>query len=128
MSGFEADRRQWRMKGKRKGAAVKASVPLQGTKKLWAPQGGHAVVRALLSLPKLDVSRVFAFETSFFNWANKQDIIIKNPITTQGIKIKRDDGNIKPASIEDIKKMLDSFDKITINSSRIASFKALLIF
>ncbi|MBQ9913556.1 MAG: site-specific integrase [Clostridia bacterium] len=51
--------------------------------------------------------------SSFFNWAIKQDIITKNPITTQGIKKKRDDGNIKPASIEDIKKMLDSFDKTT---------------
>ncbi len=38
--GFEPDRRRWRIKGGRKGAAVKVSVPLQGTKKLWAPQGG----------------------------------------------------------------------------------------
>lgn len=49
--------------------------------------------------------------SSFFNWAIKQDFINKNPLTTQGIKKKRDDGNIKPASIEDVKTLLDSFDK-----------------
>ena len=49
--------------------------------------------------------------SSFFNWAIKQDLITKNPLTTQGIHKKRDEGNIKPASIKDIKLLLDSFDK-----------------
>lgn len=49
--------------------------------------------------------------STFFNWAVAQDIIRKNPIVTQGLKKKRDDGNIKPASIDDVKTLLNSFDK-----------------
>ena len=49
--------------------------------------------------------------STFFNWAVAQDLIRKNPIVTQGLKKKRDDGNIKPASIEDVKALLNSFDK-----------------
>ena len=51
--------------------------------------------------------------STFFNWAIKQELLVKNPITSQGIKKKRDDGNIKPAKIEDIKVLLNSFDKTT---------------
>lgn len=53
----------------------------------------------------------YQYLSSFFNWAIRQDYITKNPITSQGIQKKRDDGNIKPASIDDIKLLLDSFDK-----------------
>ena len=60
VSGFEPDRRRWRIKGRRNGVAVKVSVPLQGTKKLWAPQEGHVVVRALLPLPQ-DIAKAVSF-------------------------------------------------------------------
>lgn len=53
----------------------------------------------------------YQYLSSFFNWAIRCDYITKNPITSLGIKKKRDDGNIKPASIEDVKTLLDSFDK-----------------
>ena len=53
----------------------------------------------------------YQYLSSFFNWAVAQDIIRKNPIVSQGLKKKRDDGNIKPASIDDVKVLLNSFDK-----------------
>ena len=56
--------------------------------------------------------------SAFFNWAVKQDILNKNPLTAQGIKKKRDDGNIKPANIEDIKAFLKGFDKTLYNGLR----------
>lgn len=56
--------------------------------------------------------------SSFFNWAIKQDILTKNPLTAQGIHKKRDDGSIKPASIEDIKTLLKSFDRSTFAGLR----------
>lgn len=56
--------------------------------------------------------------STFFNWAVKQDILNKNPLTTQGIKKKRDDGNIKPATIEDVKVFLTGFDKTIYNGLR----------
>lgn len=56
--------------------------------------------------------------SAFFNWAIKQDIITKNPITQQGLHKKRDDGNIKPAAIEDVKIMLNSWDRKTFTGLR----------
>lgn len=49
--------------------------------------------------------------SSFFNWAVRQGKINKNPIVSQELKKKKDDGNIKPANIEDVKLLLNSFDK-----------------
>lgn len=49
--------------------------------------------------------------STLFNWAINQDYLRKNPITAQGLKKKRDDGNIKPASIDDVKTLLDSFNR-----------------
>ena len=53
--------------------------------------------------------------SSFFNWAIKQTNVplTQNPITTLGLHKKRDDGNIKPAAIEEIKTLLKSFDRST---------------
>lgn len=57
----------------------------------------------------------FQYLSSFFNWLIKQEdykpYINQNPLTSQGLHKKKDDGNIKPASIEDIKTLLKSFDK-----------------
>jgi site-specific recombinase XerD len=49
--------------------------------------------------------------SSFFNWCITQDYIAKNPITSLGLHKKKDDGNIKPASIEDVKILLKSWDQ-----------------
>lgn len=49
--------------------------------------------------------------SSFFNWCITQDYISKNPITSLGLHKKKDDGNIKPASIEDAKILLKSWDQ-----------------
>lgn len=56
--------------------------------------------------------------SAFFNWCVKQEIIPKNPLTVQGLTKKRDDGNIKPASIQDVKILLNSFDKTTYTGLR----------
>lgn len=60
----------------------------------------------------------YEYLSCFFNWAVSQGKLQKNPITSQGLQKKRDDGNIKPASIEDIKRLLDSFDKSTFAGFR----------
>lgn len=58
--------------------------------------------------------------SSFFNWAVKQkDVpITQNPLTAQGLHKIKDDGNIKPAKIEDIKALLKSFDQSTFAGLR----------
>ena len=58
--------------------------------------------------------------SSFFNWATKQkDIpITHNPITAQGLHKIKDDGNIKPVNIADIKVLLKSFKRDTFASLR----------
>ncbi len=56
--------------------------------------------------------------SAFFNWAIKQDILPKNPLVMQGISKKRDDGNIKPIEIENIKLLLSSWDKSTYTGLR----------
>lgn len=56
--------------------------------------------------------------SAFFNWAIRQDLLPKNPITANGIHKKRDDGNIKPASLEDVKILLKSFDRSTFTGLR----------
>ena len=40
--------------------------------------------------------------SALFNWAVSQDLLRRNPITAQGIHKKRDDGNIKPATITEL--------------------------
>lgn len=56
--------------------------------------------------------------SSFFNWCIRQEILTKNPLTSQGLHKKKDDGKIKPASLEDIKKFLNSFDRTTFYGLR----------
>lgn len=56
--------------------------------------------------------------SSFFNWAVEMEMIRKNPITAQKLKKKKDDGNIKPASMEEVKTLLNSFDKSSYTGYR----------
>ncbi len=48
---------------------------------------------------------------AFLNWLVEQDCIPKNPIKAHHLKKRRDEGNIKPVSIEDLKIFLSSLDK-----------------
>jgi len=50
--GFEHDRRRWRKKGVRNGAAVKISAPPQGAKKFWKPQEGD---QSITKHPQLNI-------------------------------------------------------------------------
>lgn len=56
--------------------------------------------------------------SAFFNWAIKQDLLAKNPLVMQGISKKKDDGNIKPIEIDDVKLLLNSWDKSTFTGLR----------
>lgn len=57
---------------------------------------------------------------AFFNWAVRRDDIPlrRNPLTAQELHKKKDDGNIKPASLDDVKTLLNSYDKSTFAGLR----------
>jgi site-specific recombinase XerD len=63
-------------------------------------------------------NKPYQYLNSFFNWATKNNLLIKNPLTANGLKKKRDDGNIHAAPIEDVKKLLTGFDKKTFSGFR----------
>lgn len=50
---------------------------------------------------------------AFFNWAVKKGKINNNPLVTLDLHKKKDDGNIKPATIEDVKALLKSYNQAT---------------
>jgi len=69
----------------------------------------------------------YQYLSTFFNWCVEQEILSKNPFTALGIKKKKDDGNVKPASIEDIKTLLNSWDKTFYTGLRNYNITLLLI-
>lgn len=48
----------------------------------------------------------------------KQEYIPKNPITANDLKKRRDEGNIKPVSIGDLQRFMDSLDRKTYTGMR----------
>lgn len=55
----------------------------------------------------------YQYLSAFFNWAVDNHKLEKNPIVSQKLHKKKDDGNIKPATIEEVKALLKSWDKTT---------------
>lgn len=51
--------------------------------------------------------------TAFFTWASENRYIEANPIKVNKLKKRKDDGNIKPVGIDELKIFLDSFDRNT---------------
>lgn len=49
--------------------------------------------------------------TALFNWMVKQETIPKNPITANDLKKRPDEGNIKPVSVEELRRFMRSLDK-----------------
>ena len=48
---------------------------------------------------------------AFFNWLVSQEYLAKNPLKANGLKKRKDDGNVKPASIEALQSFLKALDR-----------------
>lgn len=63
-------------------------------------------------------NKPYQYISAFFGWMVKQEYIPKNPITANDLKKRRDEGNIKPVSIGDLQRFMDSLDKKTYTGMR----------
>lgn len=63
-------------------------------------------------------NKPYQYIFAFFGWMVKQEYIPKNPITANDLKKRRDEGNIKPVSIGDLQRFMDSLDKKTYTGMR----------
>lgn len=54
-------------------------------------------------------NKPYQYITAWFNWMVKQKYLPQNPISANELKKRRDDGNIKPATVEDLKRFMGSF-------------------
>ena len=55
---------------------------------------------------------------AFFNWLVAQDYLAKNPLKANGLKKRKDDGNVKPASIEALQSFLKAPDRKSYTGMR----------
>lgn len=79
------------------------------------------VVRYFSAIPDTSPARYnhpYQCLNALFTWAVNKDKLPKNPFIEEGLKKKKDEGNIKPASIDDIKILLNSFDKTNYSGLR----------
>ena len=58
-------------------------------------------------------NKPYQYISAFFGWMVKQSYIPKNPITANDLKKRRDEGNIKPVSVDDLQRFMASLDKKT---------------
>ena len=56
-------------------------------------------------------NKPYQYVTALFNWMVKQETIPKNPITANDLKKRPDEGNIKPVSVEELRRFMRSLDK-----------------
>ena len=63
-------------------------------------------------------NKPYQYITAWFNWMVKQKYLPQNPISANELKKRRDDGNIKPATVEDLKRFMDSLDKRSYTDMR----------
>lgn len=71
------------------------------------------VLNYLSSIPDTSPARYnhpYQALNCLFNWMFEQDIIPKNPIKANKLKKKKDDGNIKPVTIDDLKTFMAAID------------------
>ena len=73
------------------------------------------IKKALLSLRSRPsparYNHPYQYLHALFSWCAKQDYLPYNPFDKLDLKILKDEGNIKPASIEDIQSFLKCLDK-----------------
>jgi len=63
-------------------------------------------------------NKPYQYITAFFNWMVKRGNIPQNPITANELKKRRDDGNIQPVSVEDLRRFLKCLDKTSLTDLR----------
>lgn len=63
-------------------------------------------------------NKPYQYISAFFGWMVKQSYIPKNPITANDLKKRRDEGNIKPVSVDDLQRFMASLDKKTYTGMR----------
>ena len=56
-------------------------------------------------------NKPFQNVNAFMNWAADLEYIDRNPIKVNKLRKRKDDGNVKPLSVEDLKTFLSSLDK-----------------
>ena len=71
------------------------------------------VIDYFAAIPDTSPSRYnhpYEYLSCMFNYFVRMEYLPKNPITTVGLSKKKDEGNIKAASIDDIRKLLATYD------------------
>lgn len=63
-------------------------------------------------------NKPYQYITAWFNWLVKQKYLPQNPISANELKKRRDDGNIKPATVEDLKRFMGGLDKRSYTDMR----------
>lgn len=73
------------------------------------------------SIPNTSSARYnkpYQYITAFLSWMVKQGYIPCNPITANELRKRRDDGNIKPVSVEELRCFMDKLDRKTYTGLR----------
>lgn len=74
------------------------------------------VLRYFSAIPNTSPARYnkpFQNVNAFLNWLVEQDYLPKNPMTANKMRKRRDDGNVKPVDISDLRIFIDAIDKQT---------------
>ena len=73
------------------------------------------------SIPNTSSARYnkpYQYITAFLSWMVKEGHISRNPITANELRKRRDDGNIKPVSVEELRCFMDKLDRKTYTGLR----------
>ena len=63
-------------------------------------------------------NKPFQNVNAFFNWLVSQEYLSKNPLKANGLKKRKDDGNVKPAGIEALQSFLKALDRKSYTGMR----------
>ena len=63
-------------------------------------------------------NKPFQNVNAFFNWLVSQEYLSKNPLKANGLKKRKDDGNVKPASIKALQSFLKALDRKSYTGMR----------
>ena len=63
-------------------------------------------------------NKPFQNVNAFFNWLVAQEYISKNPLKANGLKKRKDDGNVRPATIEALQSFLKALDRKSYTGMR----------
>ena len=63
-------------------------------------------------------NKPYQYVSAFFTWMVRPGYIPANPICANDLKKRRDEGNIKPVSVDDLRRFMDCLDKDTYTGIR----------